>query len=74
MDRSGGEAELHVILKNHYLIITRQNFVIFIDIFLPKSKPIFVGMLYRPPDKPEFIEYLESSFFNFQKRLSDRSL
>ena len=28
---------------------------IFTDIFLAKSKPVLVGMLYRPPDKPRFI-------------------
>ena len=31
---------------------------IFTDIFLPKSKPILVGVLYWPPDKPGFIKHL----------------
>ena len=31
---------------------------IFIDIFLPKSKPLLIGILYRPPDKPEFLNYM----------------
>ena len=35
--------------------------IIFIDISFPKSKPILVGVLYQPPDKPRFIEYLEYS-------------
>ena len=35
---------------------------IFIDIVLPKSKPILVGVLYWPPDKPRFLEYLDNSF------------
>ena len=30
------------------------------DIFLHKSKPILVGVLHRPSDKPEFIEYLNN--------------
>ena len=34
---------------------------IFIDIFFPKSKPISVDVLYRPPDKPRFTEYLDNS-------------
>ena len=34
---------------------------IFIDIVFPKSKPILVDVLYRPPDKPRFIEYLDNS-------------
>ena len=28
---------------------------------MPKSKPILVGVLYRPPDKPDFIEHLNNS-------------
>ena len=32
---------------------------IFIEIFLLKSKPVLIGILYRPPDKYEFINCLE---------------
>ena len=35
---------------------------IFIDIFLPKTKPILVGILYRPPDKNDFVKNLEETF------------
>ena len=35
---------------------------IFIDIFLPKTKPILVGILYRPPDKNNFVKNLEETF------------
>ena len=40
--------------------------------FLPKSKSILVGVLYRPSDKPDFIEHLnnslkEKNIFNIQK-------
>ena len=34
---------------------------VFIDIFLPKSKPILVEVLCQPPNKPEFIEHLDKS-------------
>ena len=39
---------------------------------MPKRKPILVGVLYPPPDKPGFIEYLnnslkESNISNTQK-------
>ena len=39
---------------------------------MPKSKPILVGVLHRPPEKPRFIEYLdnflkESNIFNIQE-------
>ena len=34
---------------------------IFIDVISPKSKSIWFGMLHWPPNKPEFIEYLDNS-------------
>ena len=37
---------------------------IFIDIFLPKAKPILIGILYRPPDKNDFVKNLEETFTN----------
>ena len=56
---------MHIILEYPYLITVRRfccNIeIIFIDIFLPKSKPIFVGVLYRRPEKPDFIEHLDNS-------------
>ena len=33
----------------------------FIDIFLLMSKSILVGVLYRPPDEPDFIEHQKNS-------------
>ena len=35
---------------------------IFIEIFLPKSKPVRSGVLYRPPDKYDFINYPKRLF------------
>ena len=35
---------------------------IFIDIFLPKAKPTLVGILYRPPDKNDFVKKFEETF------------
>ena len=35
---------------------------IFIDIFLPKTKTILVGILYRPPDKNDFVKDFEETF------------
>ena len=29
---------------------------IFLDILLPKTKPIFVGIIYRPPNSMSFLE------------------
>ena len=28
------------------------------------SKPILVGVLYHPPDKPDFIEHLNNYYYN----------
>ena len=35
---------------------------IFIEIFLPKSKPVLIGILYRPPAKYDFVNCLERTF------------
>ncbi len=32
---------------------------VWLDIFLPKSKPILVGICYRPPDQNDFYERLD---------------
>ena len=45
---------------------------LFIDIFLLKSKPIFVALLHQPQNKPKFIEHLvnylkENNICNIQK-------
>ena len=46
---------------------------IFIQIFLPKSKPVLVGILYRPPDKYGFVNCLECTFSDttLMKKLTD---
>ena len=53
---------MHVVLESPYhktsFCCNTENF--FIDIFLPKSKPISVGVLYRPSYKPDFIEHLNN--------------
>ena len=35
---------------------------IFTEIFLPKSKLVLTGILYRPPDKYDFVNCLECTF------------
>ena len=34
---------------------------IFLDILLPKTKPILIGILYQPPDQPKFLDNLSTS-------------
>ena len=67
MDRSttGGGDTCYIkksLSYNHKSSFCHNIENIFIDNYLPKSKPILVGMLYRPPDKPGFIDYLDNSF------------
>ena len=62
--RSGGGVACYIrksLSYNHQTSFCRNIESIFIDIFLPKSKTIFVGVLYRPPNKPDFIEHLNNS-------------
>ena len=40
---------------------------IFLDILLPKKKPVFVGIIYRPPNRINFLEC-------FDKHLDDINL
>ena len=35
---------------------------IFVDMFLPKSKSIQLGILYRPPDKSDFVKHINNVF------------
>ena len=37
---------------------------IWVDLFLPKTKPFLIGVCYRPPKHNDFIEKLEQSFSN----------
>ena len=36
-------------------------------IYPPKSKPLIVGTLYRPPDKIDFVNYIDQIFSQFNK-------
>ena len=33
---------------------------IFVDIFLPESKQILLGILYRPPNKSDFVKHINN--------------
>ena len=62
--RRGGVA---CFVKNSISYNRKPNFCIntesiFIEIFLPRSKPILIGILYRPPDKYDFVNCLECTF------------
>ena len=40
-----------------YFVAKFRYISIFVDIFLPKSKPILLGILYRPSDKSDFVKH-----------------
>ena len=47
-------------IRNNLSYNVRENFSndienIFLDIMLPKTKPILIGVVYRPPDKSHFV-------------------
>ena len=39
---------------------------IFLDLLLPNSKPILVGILYRPPDQSGFLDMVASAIANME--------
>ena len=47
--------------------------VIFLDILLPKAKPIFVKIIYRPPNNIIFLECL-NNHLNDDKHLDNKIL
>ena len=69
LDRSRRGGGVACYVKKSLAYNYRDNFCkntesIFMDIFLPKTKPILIGILYRPPDKNNFVKNLEETFTN----------
>ena len=75
LSRRGGCVACFV--KNSISYNQESNFCtntesIFIEIFLPRSKPVLTGILYRPPDKYDIVNCLErtlsdTNVFEFQE-------
>ena len=66
-DRSRRGGSVACFVKNSISYNRKPNFCInkeslFIEIFLPKSKLVLIGVLYRPPDKYHFVNCLERTF------------
>ena len=66
-DRSRRGGGVACFVKNSISYNWKPNFCInaesiFIEIFLPKSKPVLIGILYRLPDKCDLVNYLERTF------------
>ena len=67
LDRSrrGGGAACYI--KSSIVYSYKDSFCsntesIFTDIFLPKSKPILLGILHKQPDKSDFIKHINNVF------------
>ena len=61
-DRKGGGVACnikHDICFNTKNILSKNIEVIFVDLLLPKTKPIPVGIVYGPPKMQIFYNYLE---------------
>ena len=62
--KGGGEA---CFVKNSISYNQKPNFCIntesiLIEIFLPRTKPVLIGILYRPTDKYDFVSCQERTF------------
>ena len=63
-NRHGGGVACYVKTERHYNVrgSSSPEFEhIFIDILLPNSKPILIGILYRPPDQLGFLDKVSSA-------------
>ena len=63
-NRHGGGVACYV--RNDISSNVRSSFSdeienIVFDMLLPKTKPILVGILYRPPDQPKFLDKLSTA-------------
>ena len=69
-DRHGGGVCCYI--RNNIAFTTRLDLnvfndeIIFIELLLPKTKPIIVGTLYRPPKQSNFIDHLENILTNLR--------
>ena len=61
-NRNGGGVLAYVRTDLSFKVREDYNFnneMIFFDIFLPHSKPILIGIIYRPPTDTEFVDNLD---------------
>ena len=62
-NRHGGEVVCYIRNDINFNVIGDFSSEIetFLDIFLPKTKPILIGILYRPPDQSGFLDKLSTA-------------
>ena len=64
-NRNGGGVACHIrkdLCFNTRPLNCKEIENIIFDILLPKSKPITIGVFYRPPDQANFMELIVKSF------------
>ena len=66
-NRRGGGVACYI--RNNLSYNIKENFSdeienLFLDIMLPKTKPILLGVVYRPPDQPDFVEKISEGIIN----------
>ena len=46
------------------MVKLKQIETIFLDIMIPKTKSLLIGVVYRPPDKSDFLEHFYEAISN----------
>ena len=68
-NRHGGGVACYV---RNDLSFTKRNYfphdteTIFIEIFLPNTKPMTVGIVYQPPSQTSFLETMNEHFYKLE--------
>ena len=68
-NRHGGGVACYIKKDRHYNVRANcpTNFEnIFLDLLLPNSKPILIGILYRPPDQSGFLDMVSSAIADME--------
>ena len=65
LDRSRRGCGVAYYIQSSMTYSYKDNFcsnieIIFVDIYLPKSKAILLGILHRPPDKSDFVKSINN--------------
>ena len=76
-DRNRHGGGLACYIRNDVSFNVRGNFSnevenIFFDMLLPKTKPILIGILYRPPDQSKFLDKLSTAISETKKFMTKK--
>ena len=65
-NRNGGGVACYIRSDIDYLqkcFFPREIENSFVEILLPKTKPVIVGIIYRPPNQSNFLEIINANFY-----------